>query len=302
MPVDARRDRLVAAAIAGLLGALLVLIGACGGSDGARRPATAPAPFGHVHGLGVDPADKALYIATHTGLFRAADGAREPRRVGESRRDTMGFTVVSPNTFLASGHPDARDAAPQHLGLIVSDDAGRTWRELSLGGQADLHVIRVGRRLTYAFDAVSGSLFVSDDAASTWRAGQPPAALIDFAVDPENDRHLIGATADGVYRSYDRGSDWRRIRRAPPGLLAWQREDDRLLMLVAADGTVRVSEDSGRSWRRAGDVGAKPTATATHESAFYVATADGTVKVSRDRGRTWVVRTQSPEADRSPLR
>jgi hypothetical protein len=266
----------------------------CGGSDREDSSrASVPDEYGHVHGLGVNPADGSLYIAAHSGLFRAANDDSTVQRVGDSRQDTMGFTVVSRNTFLGSGHPDARENKPSHLGLILSEDAGRTWRELALGGQVDLHIIRVGERLTYGFDALSGKLLVSDDAASSWSVAQPPAPLIDFVLDPDDERHLIAATADRLYRSPDRGADWRAIPRSRPGHLAWSRESA-VLLAAAPDGTVRRSADGGRSWRKIGTIGGEPTAMTTHGGAFYVATADGTIKVSEDRGRSWSVRAEPP--------
>jgi hypothetical protein len=45
----------------------------------------------HIHGLGINPADGSLLIATHSGLFRAGDGERRARRVGEKAQDTMGI-------------------------------------------------------------------------------------------------------------------------------------------------------------------------------------------------------------------
>ena len=39
------------------------------------------AAFGHVHGLGINPRDGALFIATHGGLFRAAAGDAQARQV-----------------------------------------------------------------------------------------------------------------------------------------------------------------------------------------------------------------------------
>jgi hypothetical protein len=270
------------------------LLGACAGSD---EPAERPAPegYGHVHGLGVNPSDGSLFLATHTGLFRAAKGETRVTRVGRSRQDTMGFTVVSPDTFLGSGHPDVREDKPPHLGLIVSDDAGRSWRPVALSGQADLHVIRVGSRLTYGFDSLSGSLLVSDDSGESWRTGRPPAPLVDLALDPLDERHLIGASERGLLRSRDGGADWRRIARAPTGLLSWQRTGPRALLVVGFDGTVSVSRDAGRTWKRVGAVGKEPTATTNDGDAFYVATADGAVSVSRDEGRTWSIRVEPPE-------
>ena len=101
----------------------------------------------HVHGLGVDPADGTLYAATHSGLFRI-DGAGDAERVGEHWHDLMGFTVVGPNRFVASGHPDLRTDLPPLLGLVESDDGGVTWTSRSLLGDADFHALEaVGDRV-----------------------------------------------------------------------------------------------------------------------------------------------------------
>src|ERR671914_339504 len=108
-------------------------------------PAPDPGPV-HVHGLGVNPADDALFIATHTGLYRVDDGRRKAARVGDRLQDTMGFTIVGPDRFLGSGHPDLEEAReknlPPHLGLIESTDEGESWRSISLSGEADFHVLR----------------------------------------------------------------------------------------------------------------------------------------------------------------
>ena len=46
---------------------------------------------GHVHGLGVNPADGAVFVASHNGLFRAARGETQARPVGSSGKDVMGL-------------------------------------------------------------------------------------------------------------------------------------------------------------------------------------------------------------------
>ncbi|MGH2838494.1 MAG: F510_1955 family glycosylhydrolase, partial [Thermoleophilaceae bacterium] len=84
----------------------------CGGGGEPAEPPRLPGGPGiedpgpiHVHGLGVNPADGALFIATHTGLYRAPDGELAAERVGDRYQDTMGFTVTGPDSFLGSGHP-----------------------------------------------------------------------------------------------------------------------------------------------------------------------------------------------------
>lgn len=123
----------------------------------------------HIHGLGVNPADRSLLIATHSGLFRAAANSDTARRVGDRRQDTMGFTIVGPDRFLGSGHPDLRDDLPPLLGLIRSDDAGRSWEPVSLLGEADFHVLRTAGTRIYGVNSADGELLVSDDGGRNWR-------------------------------------------------------------------------------------------------------------------------------------
>src|SRR5687767_1130402 len=66
-----------------LFGALAIAIGAAAVWQlGVRETATSSdAGPVHVHGLGINPADRALFIATHTGLFRVGEGVSEAKRV-----------------------------------------------------------------------------------------------------------------------------------------------------------------------------------------------------------------------------
>lgn len=132
-----------------LLLSLATGLAACGGGEGAREGPAPGASFRdqaselqHIHGLGVNSRSGALLIATHTGLFQAAAGQTRVERVGDSRQDVMGFSVVDPNRFIGSGHPDpASQDQPPNLGLIESRDSGRSWRSISLSGDADFHAV-----------------------------------------------------------------------------------------------------------------------------------------------------------------
>jgi hypothetical protein len=45
-------------------------------------------------------------------MYRVGEGERTAERLGDRYQDTMGFTIVGPNRFLGSGHPDLRDDLP----------------------------------------------------------------------------------------------------------------------------------------------------------------------------------------------
>ncbi len=84
------------------------------------------------------PADGLVYLATHDGLFHYDDSG--PVRVGPVI-DLMGFTVVGPDHFYASGHPGPGVELPAPVGLIESRDGGATWDPLSRQGESDFHAL-----------------------------------------------------------------------------------------------------------------------------------------------------------------
>ncbi len=244
----------------------------------------------HVHGLGLNPNGGALFIATHTGLFRAAEGERRSERVGDRAQDTMGFTVVGADHFLGSGHPDLREDLPPLLGLIESRDAGATWHPVSLLGQADFHVLESAGNRVYGFDASGGRLLVSRDGGKTWTQRPAPEPLVSLAIHPDDARRVIASGERALYVSRDEGRGWRRIARAA-GLLAWPKP--RRIYLIAADGDVSRSDGTGKAWRQVGDLGGQPAAFESEgESELYAALHDGTVKRSADGGQSWGVRSR----------
>lgn len=285
-------------ALSGAVIALTVAAITRSGDDADRsgiRDLLAPSDPGplHVHGLGINPADNALFIATHTGTYRLSPDADKAQRVGDSRQDTMGFTIVGPNRFLGSGHPDPQTMRtqnlPPNLGLIESRDGGRTWTPISLLGEADFHVLRSRGNHVYAFDSTNGRLLVSGDSGRTWSRRPIPGGLIDLVVSPQRMSHVVAATERGLFESTDGGRSWRGLE-GNVGLLAWPAR--MRLLLVDGSGQVHASGSSGKSWTAIGDIGGQPAAfQAQTPQELYVALHDGTVERSADGGRSWTIRS-----------
>ena len=196
-----RRRRLAiggGAALAIVLAGVAVAVALTSGGDGVKSGAGSSGPgaetIADVHGVGVNPADKALYLASHSGLFRSAPGASTATRVEAPEQDLMGFTIAGPDRFMASGHPGAGQDGPSSLGLIESRDRGRTWRPVSLEG-SDLHLLRAAGEAVYAFD---GELRVSRDGGRSWEERSAPAGLIDLAIDPARGDRVLASTESGV--------------------------------------------------------------------------------------------------------
>ena len=240
-----------------------------------------PVRLEHVHGLGVDPADGSLHAGTHYGLIRVGEDG-EASRVADRVQDFMGFTVVGPEHYLASGHPGADQDGPSNLGLIESTDGGQTWATVSLEGEADFHALEARHGLVYGYNA--GSLMVSDDGVTWETRGSLP--LADFAVSPSDPDTLVATTEQGLALSTDGGRSFAPMEGAPLlQLVSWT--DDAVLVGVAPDGATFLSDDEGQSWQQRASVEGQPEALTAVGRQVFVALVGGTVVRSTDGGASF---------------
>ena len=261
---------------------VVVAVYAVRSRDEAPRPVIDDPGVAHVHGLGVNPASGEVYAATHTGVFRISkDGAAT--RIADRYQDTMGFTVVGPDHFLASGHPDLREELPPLLGLLESKDGAKTWDKKSLLGEADFHALRYAHRTIYGYDSTGSAFMVSRD-GRRWST-RSKTTIRDFAVSPEDPDLVLATAPGGLERSKDGGRTWREIDSPPqPVLVAWEETDE--TWIADFNGRVHLSEDGGNTWEPRGKVAARPEAFLATDDRLYVAAEDG-IYVSRDGGSEW---------------
>jgi hypothetical protein len=275
---------------------MVVLLAGCGGDDNGSGDAGPvvedPGPV-HVHGLGINPRDGALFIATHTGLFRVADGDSKASRVGDRYQDTMGFTVTGPDRFLGSGHPDGRDELPPFLGLIESRDAGASWSAVSLQGKMDFHVLEAQGARVYGFGSDfytrEARFLASADGGKTWEERPVPEPLLSLDPPPDDPDRLTASGERHLYHSRNGGRGWRRLA-GEHGLFAW--ESPTRLVVVTLAGEVMAGDGAAGNWRRLTEVGGEPAAFEAEDDGLYVALHDGTIKRSSDGGRSWAIRSR----------
>ena len=287
-----------------LAAALVAAVLATGCADEEPAPPAAPAggwvdPAGEepiIGSLAVNPADGVPWLSTNTGLFRVVEGETEPEQVSGALDTPQGSGELSeqlvvhftgPDELLGSGHPaPGQSDLPDVLGLIRSDDAGRTWESVSELGRADFHIIDGdGERVVGALFGIP-QVLVSADGGTTWETRSTPEPLIDLAVSPADPARWVATTANGIFLSVDEGGTWRAIDPKPNVRLAWPEED--ALFRIDPGGPVWVSADGGETWKERGSTGGEPRElTATSAEELYAALLDGTVSRSTDGGKTW---------------
>jgi hypothetical protein len=270
--------------------AIAMLLIGCGEASEQRPGAAPPSDPGviHIHGLGRNPADGALFIATHTGLFRMGASERSAERVAGLYLDTMGFTIVDRDHFLGSGHPGSIENDPPFLGLIESRNAGKKWRPISLRGEVDFHVLEAQGKTVYGFgsdwDTREARFLRSDDGGRTWTRLTPPEALLALAIDPRDPRVSVALGEERAWVSRDGGASWRPLA-APGGLVTWNGELG--LIAVDLDGVVRAAPEPSAEWNEVGRLPGTPAALEAVGDELLAATHTSQVLSSRDAGKTW---------------
>ncbi len=281
--------------IAAVFIVVLALVASCSGGDsGGSSDGTQPSNLSasdpgvvHVHGLGVNPKDGALFAATHTGLFRIVEGKAE--RVGDRYQDTMGFTIIGPDHFVGSGHPDVRDYTagklPGLLGLIETTDAGHKWTPKSLLGKVDFHLLSFAQGQIYGFDSTGGKFMVSKD-GKDWDT-RSQINLLSFAVSPNQAQFVLGASESGLLVTKDGGRSWGPVSGPLLVLLDWP--EPALLFGVDAEGGVDRSGDGGSSWTLQGSLPGPAEAFLATSERLFAAVHEDAIYASDDLGVTWRV-------------
>jgi photosystem II stability/assembly factor-like uncharacterized protein len=283
-----------------------------------------------IRNIAVDPADgSVLYAGTPKGsIFRSRDGGESWTRVYQS---APGEGVSSESAVIRAGggvsSVSAVDGKPGMvlaagtMGVLLSQDAGETWRALKTPANATSVVAMPGNSgVIYASFGKEG-VWKSADAGQTWTAARSgidaKCVVRDVAVDPRNaDRVFCIGAADWegfFYWSSDGGQNWQRTETmktdldadptlpddyggravgtcpisTPAGLAVNPRNPAELF--IAGNWRPCYSADGGRTWEER-DRGADITCVTDirfAEGRTYVTAMDEGLLVSDDGGRAW---------------
>lgn len=253
----------------------------------------------HIHAAVRDPETNQILLATHQGLFALEDSSKTPAdRSGDGgvgqhdaprlelispMFDLMGFTRAPDGTFYASGHAGAELDFDEPMGLISSEDGGKSWSTLSRGGESDFHGLAAGNDVIVGYD---GELRATTD-ATRWQTLEPPAPPTGLALSPDGSTIAVAA-ADDIHLSRDQGLTWTTIP-APADISLVTFADDTTVVASSPEGELYLSEDAGQSWTTGGVVGPGLTslnAVRTGPEVDVLAVTDLNVFATADLGLT----------------
>ena len=260
----------------------------------AQATVTALLQATHIHGLAIDRSDSTrLLIATHHGLYAARSDGRV-QQVSERRDDFMGFSEhpADPTVFIASGHP----ASGGNLGVILSENGGRKWIQLSQGanGPVDFHQLTISAADPSVIYGVFRGVQRSDDRGKTWRiVGPAPHGVISLAASTQNADTLYAGTERGLLVSANGGISWSLgYPVAAPVTSLKVTPDGVLYAYIVGRGLFYVSEAKFSDWRKAGpelddDAILHLAIDFAKPARLFAATARGRLLTSDDSGAIW---------------
>ena len=168
----------------------------------------------------VDPVTQqpAILAGTNSGLYRSVDPAKGWEKLSygslDPRTTCISTTEKEPETILV-GTPAG--------GVLMSRDAGKTWRQLD-GVPRDVPintVVQDPQRPDYIYVGTKAALFVSHDGGKSWkiRGGNLPYGdFTSILINPRNgdevfvgNAYQVSEIGGGVYRTTNAGLTWARI-------------------------------------------------------------------------------------------
>ncbi len=201
--------------------------------------------------------DSTIFIAGHNVFYRSTDGGTtwEAVRHDLPGSDIHGFTV-------SGSDPKRMYAFVVGHGLYMFQDGGSAWKLVSGDLPNDVTSLAwIGADPeTLLLGTVSQGVLVSVDGGRSWQStlvdGAPwKVGVLSVTVGPARKTAAFAGAVDGLYKSEDRGRNWRRL--SYPGKNAVSvavAPDDREVLAIEfvsqGRGIVHRSEDGGDTWDR----------------------------------------------------
>ncbi|WP_456279129.1 F510_1955 family glycosylhydrolase [Bacillus sp. AK128] len=259
-------------------------------------------PVTHLHGLGYPNNQDALFIATHHGIKVFSNG--KWYETLDNQHDFMGFQATATG-FYSSGHPAEGSDLENPLGLMKSEDFGRTLEKINFYGESDFHHLSASyfTQSVYIVNTTPNSqigtgLFYSSDGGNVWEQSQldglPPLSTHSIATHPKLSKIVGISTPEGLYLSHNKGNSFSLISMELPVGALYIKDESILYIMVDGDEQALLeqsleSDDATeiKLPRIEGDSILYIAVNPLNEEEISFSTADGNVWMTKDYGETW---------------
>jgi photosystem II stability/assembly factor-like uncharacterized protein len=179
-------------------------------------PALLPALVEKVKIIEFLPDGKGLLAGTDKGLYRSFDVTKGWEKLSFAPGMDENIFAI----HVTSNRPDTLWVGTARSGVIVSQDAGKTWAKTG-GAKDDVPVSSITsdpKRPDYIYVGTSQTFYISRDNGQTWtrRGGNLPLGnFTSILINPNNtDEILLSSALDtdgGIFISTDAGNKWKRV-------------------------------------------------------------------------------------------
>ncbi|WP_251554761.1 F510_1955 family glycosylhydrolase [Neobacillus muris] len=172
-----------------------------------------------IYGIGYPGNDQALYVAADKGIKMYQQGSWTETTANQHQY--MGFQSID-NGFIASGHPQKGTGLKDPLGIVFSDDKGKTLEKLSFYGNGNFNFMGAGYQNDSIYlisdqekQGLALGVNYSTNNGVSWKQSQLAGFEADsfgmLAVHPQNGNIVAMSTRTGIYYSLDNGNAMRLI-------------------------------------------------------------------------------------------
>ena len=196
----------------------------------------------HIHSVRI--LNNQIILGTHTGLYKYID-PKTVERMSPEKFDVMGLSILG-NHLYASGHPGPGSKLPEPVGLLLSTNLGKSWKQISLQGKVDFHLLESANSEIYGGDSQSGNILYSKNLGGSWTS-RGTNTYSDLAISPFAKGSILGLRQGKMYSSSDSLITTKLIK-SPYRLnfIEWNSE-----RLIAASGEkLLISRNEGKTWKR----------------------------------------------------
>lgn len=221
-----------------------------------------------------------VILGTHEGLFRYVDD-KTVLLMGKEIFDVMGLAVLDKKLY-ASGHPGSGSKLPEPVGLLISTDNGKSWKQAGLQGEVDFHLLETAGADMYGVDSGSGDLLYSKNMGKSW-VSRGKNLFSSIAINPTKAGVAL-ALREGKLISTQKSFT---TMRAVDSALSFTSIDWLGKSLLATSGkSLYRSGDQGVSWKKVSDF-PESVSTVTQSLKIIAVVSGNSIYKSINGGKTF---------------